>query len=231
MKWNLIRLCAALLILFALLFEPTLRLAHVFLNRTQDKCEVLIDPGHGGIDGGAIGKNGTVEKGINLSISKKLSALMGLYGVSNQLTRDDDSLLSTWQKGTIRGRKNADLSARAKMANAMEDASFISVHLNSYPDESCHGAQVFYSKNQEDSEKLAKLLQTELVNRLDDGNHRVAKAAERGHYLLQHIQKPAVLVECGFLSNSREEALLASEDYQLKLATCIIGGYLKYRKQ
>lgn len=231
MKWNLVRLCGLLLILFALLFEPALRLSNVFFSRSKNACEVLIDPGHGGMDGGAIGKLGTVEKGINLAISEKLSALYGLYGISNQLTREDDSLLSSHQGGSVRSRKNADLYERTRMANAMEHATFISVHLNSYPDESCHGAQVFYSENQDGSEKFAKLLQAELIRGLNDGNRRVAKAAERGHYLLQHIQRPAVLVECGFLSNEREERLLISEEYQLKLAACIVSGYLKYQKK
>lgn len=229
MRWNWIRVCALLLLLFAVLFEPTLQFSRVFSERIDRNCEVLIDPGHGGIDGGAVGKNGTVEKGINLAIAEKTAALMGLYGVSNALTRDGDYLLASEFDTTIRSQKNADLKNRANIANSMNHACFISVHLNSYQGESCHGAQVFYSLN-DDSERLAKLLQTELVSKLDRENHRVAKTAERGHYLLRNIQNPAVLVECGFLSNYREEDLLKNETYQTKIAGCIVNAYLKYNR-
>ncbi|MBE6915429.1 MAG: hypothetical protein E7471_02215 [Ruminococcaceae bacterium] len=230
LRWSYVRVTALVLLLFAALFEPTLKFSHVFSERVDRDCAVLLDPGHGGIDGGAVGKNGTVEKGINLAIAEKTAALLGLFGVSNALTRDGDYLLSSEFDTTIRSRKNADLKNRVKLANSMRRASFISVHLNSYQGESCHGAQVFYSPNQDDSKRLAKLLQSEMVSNLDKENHRVAKTAEHGHYLLQHIQCPAVLVECGFLSNYREEAMLSDDDYQTKIAGCIVNAYLKYNR-
>ena len=229
LRLNWVRVCALVLFLFAALFEPTLKLTRVFSERVDRDCLVLIDPGHGGIDGGAVGQNGTVEKGINLTISEKTAALFGLFGVSNALTRDGDYLLASEFDTTIRSQKNADLRNRVKLANSMKRACFISIHLNSYPGESCHGAQVFYSQN-DNSKRLAKLIQSELVLKLDKENHRLAKAAERGHFLLQNIQRPAVLVECGFLSNLREEALLSDETYQTKLAGCIVNAYLKYNR-
>ncbi len=223
-----VRFCAIALMIFAVLFEPTVKISRVFSERVDRNCAVLLDPGHGGVDGGAVGKNGTVEKGINLSIAEKTSALMGLFGVSNALTRDGDFLLSSEYDTTIRSQKNADLRNRTKLANAMKRACFISIHLNSYPGESCHGAQVFYSPRTQESERFAKQLQAMLVSKLDPENHRVAKIAERGHYLLQNIQIPAILLECGFLSNYREEVLLADDLYQTKIAGCIVNAYLKY---
>ena len=228
MRWNFIRVTAFLLLLFAVFFEPTVKISRVFSKRVDRDCAVLIDPGHGGIDGGAVGKNGTVEKGINLSISEKTAAIFGLFGVSNALTRDGDYLLSSDFDTTVRSRKNADLKNRVKLAESMNDACFISVHLNSYQGENCHGAQVFYSPNHPDSKRLAKLLQTELVSNLDKENHRVAKKSENGHYILRNIQCPSVLVECGFLSNYREEALLCDDGYQTKIAGSIVNAYLKY---
>lgn len=230
LRWSFIRVAALMLLLFAAVFEPTMKISRVFSERIDRNCAVLIDPGHGGIDGGAVGKNGTVEKGINLAIAEKTAALMGLFGISNALTRDGDYLLSSEFDTTIRSQKNSDLKNRVKLANSMNDACFISVHLNSYPGERCHGAQVFYSPNQNDSRRFAKLLQSEMVSNLDKENHRVAKAAERGHYLLQNIKCPAILVECGFLSNYREEAVLSDHEYQTKLAGCIVNAYLKYKR-
>lgn len=231
MKLNIIKLCAALLLLFSCFFEPSLRLMHVFSESFNNEIEVLIDPGHGGIDGGAVGASGIVEKEINLKISQKLSAVFGLYGVSSALTRNDDCLLSSDLADTVRRKKNADLRKRVELANGMKRACLISVHLNAYPDNSCRGSQVFYSPNTDGSERLAKLIQSCMVSGLNPENHRVAKRSEHGHYLLQNVFCPAVIVECGFLSNPHEEQLLSDDSYQTKVAVCIAEGYLKYRKK
>ena len=216
------------LLFFSVLFEPVLNLQSVFQKRRISEIEVLLDPGHGGIDGGAVGISGIVEKGINLDIAFRISDLLGLFGIHGVLTRTDDDMLGE-ESGTIRNRKNADLKERVKIANKMQNACMLSIHLNSYPDPSCHGSQVFYAPN-DFSESLAKSIQTALRQGLDAENQRVAKPAERGHYLLNHVEIPAIIIECGFLSNSTEEQKLANDEYQKRLAVCIVQGYQNYQR-
>ncbi len=228
MNRKFILLCASLLLFFSVLFEPMLKLQRAFSGQNEMSLLVLIDPGHGGVDGGAIGVSGTVEKEINLAIAERLSDLFGFFGVSSKLSREEDVSLGEGA-GTIRAQKNADLKARVEMANAMEHACLLSIHLNSFPDSSCRGAQVFYSPL-DASKELGRSMQTSLRQGIDSENKRVAKPAERGHYLLSHVKIPSVIIECGFLSNQAEEANLSDSEYQKRLAACIVQGYRNYRK-
>jgi len=228
MKKSFVLILVSFLLVFSIFFEPMMQFQSVFQNQDEKTVSVLIDPGHGGVDGGAVGVAGTVEKDINLDIAKRLSDLFGLFGISCKLTREEDVSLGAGA-GNIRAQKNADLKARVDMANAMNDACLLSIHLNAFSDSSCHGAQVFFAPYGS-SALLARSIQTTLREGLDTKNHRVAKPAEHGHYLLRHINILSIIIECGFLSNRNEEKNLTDFEYQKRLAACIVQGYQNYRK-
>ncbi|RKD25403.1 N-acetylmuramoyl-L-alanine amidase [Caminicella sporogenes DSM 14501] len=188
---------------------------------------IIIDPGHGGIDGGAVGKNtGVYESHINLEISLKLRKLLEESGSLVLMTRDKDVGLYS-DSGTIRKKKNEDLKKRKKLFDESNADAIISIHLNSFSESKYYGAQTFYPKNSEKSKLLAELIQDELIRVLDNGNTRKAKL-KNDVYILQNVKVPTVLVECGFLSNPDEEKLLQNKWYQEKIAWSIYIGILRY---
>ncbi|MCT4594529.1 MAG: N-acetylmuramoyl-L-alanine amidase CwlD [Anaeromicrobium sp.] len=187
---------------------------------------IIVDAGHGGIDGGAVGKSGTNESKINLEIALRLRELLEEQGIIVILTRDEDVGLYS-DSGTIRKKKNEDLRERRKMMNGNNADLFISIHMNSFPDSKYYGAQTFYPENSEESELLAKNIQEQLKKVLDRKNHREAKS-KRDVYILKECKVPTVLVECGFLSNFQEEKLLSNNIYQEKVAWAIYVGVLEY---
>lgn len=191
------------------------------LSGKERHC-ILIDPGHGGEDGGASSCTGRLESGYNLEISLRLEDLLHLLGYDTKLIRREDvSVYTTGQ--TIAQKKVSDLKNRVKTVNETNNGILLSIHQNYYPDARYSGAQVFYG-NTEGSEALAKQLQASFVAGLNPGSRRQAKQG-KGIYLLEHIRCPGVLVECGFLSNPQEEALLREPSYQKKLC-CVIGTAL-----
>lgn len=187
---------------------------------------IIVDAGHGGMDGGAIGKTGTIEKGINLDIAKKLKAYIEQHGDTCIMIREvDEGLYSEY--GTIRNKKNEDLRNRKQIISQNKATAFISIHLNSFPQSKYSGAQVFYPKRDKESERMAKLTQDELRNTLNKDNNRVEKPSDT-YYILKGNGIPSILVECGFLSNPTEEALLRDEKYQNKIAWAIYRGMMRY---
>ncbi len=191
------------------------------LSGMERHC-ILIDPGHGGEDGGASSCTGRLESGYNLEISLRLEDLLHLLGYDTKLIRREDVSVYTTGR-TIAQKKVSDLKERVKTANETNNGILLSIHQNYYPDARYSGAQVFYG-NTEGSEALAKQLQASFVAGLNPGSRRQAKQGS-GIYLLEHIRCPGVLVECGFLSNPQEEALLREPSYQKKLC-CVIGTAL-----
>jgi len=177
--------------------------------------DVLIDPGHGGFDGGAVAADGTEEKHINLSISLVLRDLLQVCGVSVIMTRETDQALST--------NKSGDMQAR--LALYQQSKAVISVHQNQFSVPKYAGTQVFYSGNHSRSQTLARAVQLAVQSTLQPENHREIKKATDGIYLLHHATVPSVLVECGFLSNPEEREQLKSPDYQQKMAFAIAMGY------
>lgn len=172
---------------------------------------IVIDAGHGGMDGGTTGISGTKEDAVNLAIAKRLNAVLSLFGYETAMTRTGESDLST--KGeTIRARKQSDLRNRVSQINTLPSAVMVSIHQNHYPDSQYHGPQVFHTT---DAAELAGAMQTALNAVLDSG--RTEKAAS-GVYLMEHISHPGILVECGFLSNPAEEQQLSTPEYQRALA-------------
>lgn len=179
---------------------------------------IIIDAGHGGIDGGATSCTGVLESQLNLEIALRLDDLMRLLGHRTLMIRTTDKSVYT-SGATIAAQKVSDLKERVRMVNETENAVLISIHQNIFSDSKYAGAQVFYA-NDEDSRKIAGQLQENLIRILNTGSNRTCKKAD-GVYLMEHIQNPGILVECGFLSNVAEEASLRSADYQQKLCSVI----------
>jgi N-acetylmuramoyl-L-alanine amidase len=192
------------------------------VNADEIKAQhiILIDPGHGGIDGGAKSKNGTIEKDINLSISIKLKAELEAANYIVYMTRAEDSQLDS--------RKAKDLSARCQMKKDTKCDMFISIHQNMFPQANCYGAQVWYASN-EDSKVLAENIQASLKETVDDKNKRVPKGAKDQYKILRDgYESPCVLVECGFLSNYEEEQKLKSNEHQDKIVKGITTAVNRY---
>lgn len=180
----------------------------------------IIDPGHGGVDGGATSCTGVLESELNLQIALRLNDLLHFLGYSTKMVRTED--ISVYTEGeTIAQKKVSDLKERVRICNETEGAVLLSIHQNNFPDAQYSGAQVFYPK-EESSKAFAKQLQDEMIRTLNPSSRRSVKQAQ-GVYLMEHISCPGVLIECGFLSNPEEEAKLRSENYQKKLS-CVIAS-------
>ena len=184
---------------------------------------LVIDAGHGGIDGGAISADGTKESDINLAIALRLDSIVLFCGQKTLMTRLDDV-----PKTDILGySEHEDLKDRADIANSVPNAVLVSIHQNFYPTAQPKGAQVLYSAFG-DSERLGRLMQSALVGKLDPDNRRLAVPAPRELYLTANTRCPAVLVECGFMSNNFEVLKLKDASYQNALALVIAASYLEY---
>lgn len=192
---------------------------------------VVLDAGHGGEDGGAVGIDGILEKEINLDITKKLEMLLNLFGINTKMTRSEDVSLFDSAGGTVSSRKVADIKSRVNMVNKTPDAILISIHQNSFPQENCKGSQVFYSGGNINSKILASHIQESLRFGIDSKNRRKEKINDKSIYLLENVSCPAVLVECGFLTNPQEAQLLRKDTYKTKLAVCITAGLVRYQEE
>jgi len=189
---------------------------------------VIIDAGHGGEDGGAVGRNGVLEKELNLAISEDLATLLRSSGYKVIMTRSDDRMLYD-RSVDYRGRKKLlDLNARVDIAKKTEMAIFISIHMNSFTDSRYSGLQVYYSENDPTSHSLAESIQSTVCESLQKDNQRKVKSSGGKIYLLDRIDSPAVLVECGFISNPEECELLCSEKYRKELSLALFCGINRY---
>ena len=189
--------------------------------------KILIDSGHGGMDGGTSSKSGTVEKDINISVAKKLKASLQKSGYQVVMTREDDTgLYST--KGTIRERYREDLKNRCNLKESSNCDLFVSIHLNYFTESKYYGAQVWYS-SYKDSAAFASILQKNFRLDLDASNNRVPKAAKTSYKILrENDDMPSVIIECGFLSNFDEEQKLKSNEYQEKISSSISKSISEY---
>lgn len=183
---------------------------------------IIIDPGHGGVDGGASTASGFLESQINLEIALRLNDLLHLLGIHTVMIRTED--ISIYTSGeTIAAKKISDLKERVRLVNQTDNGILISIHQNHFTDSRYRGAQVFYAGT-EGSQSLAIKMQNAIVETLNPGSNRKAKKAD-GVYLMQNIRCTGILVECGFLSNPAEEVLLRNKDYQNKLC-CVIASVI-----
>lgn len=180
--------------------------------------KIIIDAGHGGIDGGATSCTGVLESHINLEIALRLEDMFHLLGYDTVMIRRTDESIYT-HGNTIASQKVSDLKERVRIANETPGAILISLHQNTFSDSKYKGAQVFYASD-EQSKKTAQILQQNLVTALNPGSQRKSQLA-KGVYLMENITCPGILIECGFLTNPEEEALLRSDGYQQKLCAVI----------
>lgn len=206
--------------LSVLIFNPAAEAS----STIQDDHVIIIDPGHGGEDGGAVAADGTLEAELNLAVAQKLHGLASLCGVQTVMTRTGDHIDYPADAETISERKIADQKQRVALINSVLNGFLISVHQNWYPASAPHGAQVLYARNPE-SEAFGTLMQARLTEALDPENRRVAAPIAENIYLIRNAHCPAVLVECGFLSNSEELSRLKNTSYQIKLGMLILSTY------
>lgn len=187
---------------------------------------VIIDPGHGGEDGGAVGHDGIVEKDINLKISLIIRDALQLLGYETIMTREKDKAIYDESAINLRQKKRSDLRNRLSIIhkNSGEDSIFLSIHQNKFPNEKYSGSQIFFSKNNPLSESLALCIKDSIVSLLQPYNTREIKEATSKIFLLNNSKIPSVTLECGFLSNKDESQKLNDRIYQKKVALCTILG-------
>ncbi|MEW9676527.1 N-acetylmuramoyl-L-alanine amidase CwlD [Lentibacillus sp. L22] len=187
---------------------------------------IVIDPGHGGPDGGAEGKDNTQEKDITLNVAKKVRNYLQQSGALVYLTREEDIDLADKGTSGLSRRKSEDIRKRVAFIQEKHADFFVSIHLNAIPSSRWHGAQTFYYPKFEESKHLAKMIQSEVIRNLENTNR--TPLALNTVYLLKHAGVPGALVELGFLSNEQEREQLKQDDYQLKMAGSIYEGILRY---
>ena len=188
---------------------------------------ILLDAGHGGEDGGAIGVGGIIEKDLNLSITLKTAAFLEFLGYDVELTRETDKMTCDEDLKNQRERKVSDIKNRFEQIEKSPCLCAVSIHQNIFGGEA-RGAQIFYSGNNPESKAIAESLQSGISKMLQPENNRVTKQATKDIYILYYTKKPAVLVECGFISNSSEAALLTDNNYQNKMAFAIAISTVKH---
>lgn len=227
MKKTICMILAALVLLG--LWHWDNRGAPAFIPARIPEATLIIDAGHGGEDGGAVSSSGTIESHINLAVALRVGALMDLYGIDHILLRDSDRSLHDDSCDTLREKKVSDLHNRVNTIESTPNAVLMSIHQNIFSNSKYHGAQVFYATH-EDSLPFAQIVQSTLRTAVDSDNTRVPTAIASSVYLMNHITCPAILVECGFLSNPAEEALLTTTGYQTKLALALTSAYITYQE-
>lgn len=197
----------------------------------EKKGTVIVDAGHGGEDGGTVGVNGAMEKDINLKIALELEKYLKQNNFDVVMIRDGDYSVGDQSLSTIAERKRSDTKNRLRTVEETGECVLISIHQNHFSESKYDGAQMFYSGNREESALLAECIRQNIVSGLQPENHRENKQAEKSIYLLYHCQVPAVLVECGFLSNPAEAEKLCTESYQKDMAAAIYNGLIDYLQE
>lgn len=192
----------------------------VGINNIQTRKTVIIDPGHGGIDVGAVGIDGSLEKNINLSISLDLYDFLMVSGINAVLTRDGD--YEVYKAGEQRTK--SDLYNRMDYINSVPDSILISIHQNHFENEAEWGTQIWYSPNDEKSPTIADKILNSVKKNIQPENKRINKKSDDSYYILYKAQKPSVMVECGFVSNENENKRLQDKEYQRDMAYSILAG-------
>ena len=199
--------------------------------QTDEIPTVIIDAGHGGIDGGTHSYDGTLEKDINLRIATMLRDILINLGYTDVvMTRETDKSIHDDGVQGIRNQKVSDIKNRLNIIESYENAVFISIHQNYFTQEKYSGAQIFYSKNNPESQKLAQSVRLSLINEFQKDNTREIKQSGKEIFLLNNTDSPAIMVECGFLSNRKEADLLKTEEYQRNIAFFVANGLIDYLK-
>lgn len=189
---------------------------------------IVLDAGHGGEDGGAVGVNGLLEKTVNLKVAENLHDILRLSGIPVVMTRTEDKMLSDPDAAISGKRKMTDLRSRLKIAQAIPEGVLVSIHMNSFSQAKYRGLQVYYSPNHKGSAVLAETIQEGVKTYFQPDNQRQIKQADSSIYLLAQCDRPAVLIECGFLSNPEECACLGDEAYLGEMSTVIFSAICHY---
>ena len=223
-KLKLLVVCgiAATAVCFSLKNTPVQETLSGFHGHT---AQLILDAGHGGEDGGAVSVTGVPESQINLAIVKRMDTILGFYGECPILTRDSDRSLHDEGAVTLREKKVSDLKSRTEIVNETEHGVLISIHQNSFQSPKYQGTQIFYG-DIDGSQELALHIQDAIRRTIQPDNSREVKKIAENVYLMNHIDKPAVLVECGFLTSPEEEKKLRDADYQKKLAAVLSAAWM-----
>ncbi len=224
-------LCA-LFLCAVLLFSATQTLWQnaVVTALAEEKFTVVIDAGHGGMDSGTVGVNGVLEKDLNLAFAQTLAAMFEEKGVKVIMTRTEDALVLKQEDLSASSKKSRDLANRLAIASSVPNALLISIHMNSFPIEKYAGFEAYYSENHPDSILYANAVVSAVKSKHEPENHRPVKRG-RNIYLLEHTQNPAVLLECGFLSNQGDAQKLSNKDYQKELCFSIFCAIMEVRNK
>ena len=222
-------ICVVILICFIALMFSAFNGINITKTAGTTKVipQIVIDAGHGGEDGGAVNNDGVLEKDINMNIANDTADLLEFFGFSVTQTRSTDVSLAT-DGNSVRERKVADMKKRLEIFNSNENNIVISIHQNKFTQSQYYGTQIFYSPNNENSLNLAESIKYTVTTLLQPENKRECKKADKNIYLLVHSTVPAVIVECGFISNSDECAKLVTEEYQKQMAYSIVSGFLNF---
>ena len=227
-KFRLKILCgaAALLLLAGVCYVGREAAAHVMGKNVSGEVKicVVVDAGHGGMDPGKVGINGALEKDINLKIAEALKKYLEAEDIEVVMTRESDEGL---YDANASNKKVQDMKRRIELIDEANPVITVSIHQNSYPEEYVHGAQVFFYSGSTQGQKLAEIIQAQLIDKVDPENKRQVKAND-SYYMLKKTGIPIVIVECGFLSNSAEAEKLCDEDYQERVAWAIHMGIMQY---
>lgn len=197
---------------------------------SEKELIVVIDAGHGGEDSGAVA-NSVLEKDINLEIALKLRDMLKASGIEVKMIRESDVSIYDTASGTIRERKVSDLKNRVKIVNNNKKNILVSIHQNKFEQSKYSGAQMFYSTNNDKSQILAENIRKSITGLIQPENKRELKKGGSDIYLLNKAAVPAVIVECGFISNEEEAKNLSNEEYQSKIAFAIYCGILEYKNK
>ena len=216
-----------LLLIFLSIYNIT---SYTYASVRKSAKSIVIDAGHGGPDGGAVASDGTCEKDINLNIAYYLKYFFVASGYKVVLTRTEDSFICDDKTASLAQQNTSDLHNRLKIAQSTPNSIFISIHLNKFPESKYWGAQVFYSPNNPSSRLLGESVSNRIITSLQPDNTRQCKEMDDSVYIIYNATMPAVLVECGFLSNENELKLLKTKEYQQKMAYSIFCGVEDYYK-
>lgn len=222
----LILSCLVFLLLSYISYDKIDKMASALAEKRNPT--IVIDAGHGGEDGGAVGKSKTLEKDINLKIALQLEQLFKASGFHVVMTRTTDESICDENLDTVRERKVSDIHNRLKIIEAQRNCIFLSIHQNHFTSSRYSGAQIFYSQKNEGSKELAESIKSRIVELLQPENKRETKPATSSIYLLWNTKVTAVMVECGFLSNESEAEKLNNPVYQKQMAFAIYSGFLDY---
>ncbi|HCC35519.1 MAG TPA: N-acetylmuramoyl-L-alanine amidase [Ruminococcaceae bacterium] len=230
MKKSMLAVLLLVLIIGALAFYNTAQImtrAQPVNIGTKGKQLVIIDAGHGGVDGGAVSGD-VVEKDINLNIALKLRELAKASGFEIIMIREEDISIHNEDATSTRKKKETDLKNRLKIMNSHPEAVYISIHQNSFTQSKYYGTQILYAPDVEESQLLGNAIQSSVKALLQNENEREIRKCTEDVYIIYNARIPAVLVECGFLSNPQEKSMLVTDEYQNQMAFAVLCGIIDY---